>query len=164
MADVIIIPIGLAGLHSLRNKYESVVVTRIGSAMTGLAKIAQTALRSNTQGWSPSVNFTISGSFAQGQFTIGTDDLRYKWVDDGTRAHTIRARRAKVLRFTAGRTPKTSPGRFIIGSGNKFGATVFRVQVYNPGIRPRNISKRIQEVIEPQLQRAIDRAITETLG
>lgn len=164
MASVAIIPIGLAGLRSLQDKYQSRVSLRVGNAMTGLAKIARTALRSNTQGWSPAVNFTITGSFAQGQITVGTSDLRYKWVDEGTRPHVIRARRARALRFSAGRTPKTSPGRFIIGSGNKFGAIVFRVQVHNPGIRPRHISKRIQEVIDPQLQRAVDRAIAETLG
>lgn len=164
MADIAIIPIGVEGLRTLAAKYQTGVTARIGSAMTGLAKIAQKVLQSNTQGWNPPVNFSITGSFNQGQITVGTDDIRYKWVDDGTRRHVIRARRAKVLRFSSGYVPKTRPGSFIIGAGTRSGGMIYRASVNHPGIKARNISKRVQQVIDPQLERAVDRAIKEVLG
>lgn len=111
-----------------------------------------------SQTWKHQPSFTITSS--PGERIIGTSDEIYGYVDDGTRPHVIRPRRAKRLRFSPGGRAKTSPGQIRSGAGRKGSGVVFAKQVNHPGTKARNFSKAIAEkwrkLLPQQLQRAID--------
>ena len=97
-----------------------------------------------TQGWQHSVTFTITKQGADR--TITTDDEIWGYVDEGTPRHVITAKRARVLRFATGGTPKTQPGRITSGGGSKGGAVVFRPRVNHPGTKARLFSQQIAKL------------------
>ena len=81
---------------------------------------------------------------------VGTDDLIYKFVDEGTKEHDIFAgyytgkSNKRVLVFPGTFTAKTVPG--IIGSraGSKGGETVKRPFVHHPGTKARRFTEVIK--------------------
>lgn len=72
---------------------------------------------------------------------------KFVWLDFGTRAHTITARRARRLRFRAGGfKAKTKPG--VIGSSRgspASGPVVYKRSVRHPGTTARRFSETIQK-------------------
>jgi hypothetical protein len=91
--------------------------------------------------------------------TGGATDI-YGYVDKGTRAHKIIARRGKRLRFGSSFTPKTRPGFIGSQSGGSSGQ-VFRQSVNHPGSKARSFSKLIARKWQAQLQRFIEKRIRE---
>ena len=91
---------------------------------------------------------------------IATTDTIYGYVNDGTRPHIIVPRRARVLAFGTGGSPKTAPR--VIGSqpGSRGGKMVFTRRVNHPGTEARafdeTIAKKWQREAPQVLQRAID--------
>lgn len=102
--------------------------------------------------WDHSVKFEQVISLAGGgpQVLVGTDDLIYKFVDEGTKEHPIFAgyytgkSNKRVLAFPGTFTAKTVPG--IIGSraGSKGGETVKRPFVHHPGTKARRFTEVIK--------------------
>lgn len=86
--------------------------------------------------WKTPVQFDIIRKPWQRE--ISTSSKVYRFVNFGTGAHMIVARRAKVLAFGPGGSPKTMPNVLGSGSGSKGGATVFRPRVLHPGTEARN--------------------------
>ncbi len=74
---------------------------------------------------------------------VGTDDEIYGYVNDGTRAHIIKARRAPRLAFKTGFTPKTTPRQIGSRKGGVSGNLVRPKQVRHPGTKARKFSKTI---------------------
>jgi hypothetical protein len=120
------------------------------------AALVQRDMLSTTRTWEHKPRFDITVTRDKGDYivTAGTDDKIYGWVDAGTKAHVIKAKRSKYLAFSSGYTAKTRVG--IIGSreGGAFGETQFREQVRHPGFPGRkfiqNIQRRRQKTIEQE--------------
>ena len=81
-------------------------------------------------------------------FPTGTEKAvnRWEWTDEGTKPHTITARRAPSLRFQSGYTPRTSPKKFSSGASRRFGAWQRPVSIRHPGTRPRNWSVELSRI------------------
>ena len=75
--------------------------------------------------------------------TISTDDEIYFYIDEGTKAHIIKPRRAKRLGFRSGYKAKTRVG--VVGSraGGASGPFVTAKQVMHPGFPARKFAKTI---------------------
>jgi hypothetical protein len=67
----------------------------------------------------------------------------FRYVDEGTRPHTIVPRRRKRLAFSSKFGPKTRPGSLTSGGGSKGGVDTFVRFVAHPGSKPRNFTKNI---------------------
>jgi len=99
-----------------------------------------------TETWDTKVLFTLlTRMFSdRATFSITTTSDIYRYVTEGTKPHVIRPRRAKMLRFFTGGTPKTQPRVLKPGRGRK--ATkgpVFAKEVHHPGTEARNYTNRI---------------------
>lgn len=88
-----------------------------------LAPVRTGRLRSSIRAEPPRI-FSLRGSV-----TVGSDLEYAAFVNDGTKAHIIRPKRAKVLRFQVG------------------GRTVFARLVHHPGTKPRPfLDRALREV------------------
>lgn len=90
---------------------------------------------------------------------VGTDDEIFGYVDEGTKAHEIKPRYAKALRFNATFTPKTTPNKLKAGKGASGPPVVFSQGVQHPGNKPRNITKIIAARSYRRFVKALDSAI-----
>lgn len=94
---------------------------------------------------------------------VSTQDRIWRYVDEGTKAHIITPKMAKVLRFPGTYTAKTVPGVMTARAGGASGPDVFAKVVRHPGTKPRNFSKELTKRWQPRsakrLQQAIDRGI-----
>lgn len=127
------------------------------------AKLVERDLESTTRTWKHKPKFYTGVSEAGGDYAItaGTDDLRYKWINDGTKPHIIRPRRAPFLRFRVGGSPKTQPG--IIGSGPGSQGDQWRTAqfVQHPGITKRDFMRKIQERRQKTAEQEISQNIAK---
>lgn len=104
--------------------------------------------RSTTRTWKHKPKFDITITNQGGDYTIGagTDDPIYMWVSEGTKPHTIRAKRSPYLIFQGGYRAKTRVG--IIGSNeggrDPNGEWFRKKQVKHPGFKGRRFIKLIQ--------------------
>lgn len=79
--------------------------------------------------------------FPDGQMIAGTDDEIFGYVDEGTRPHIIRPRRAKALRFNTVFRAKTIPNQMTSRPGLSAPPVAHRLEVHHPGTKPRNLTK-----------------------
>lgn len=143
---------------------DTAVMSSINLRMFTVARAAKKALDDSVSDWSSPPEFQIRGSAQQGEVEIYTQDKRFFWVDGGTRPHLIRVRNKKVLAFRSGYTSKSKPNSLIRGSGQYSGGVVFRREVNHPGIKPRNIVKRIQEATQSRFRDQIQDAISKSVS
>jgi hypothetical protein len=144
-----------------------------GYLRNGMQKVGQLLLKEHqdaTSTWDPKVDFELKVGKIGLQTTeltaeVTTDDERYLFVDQGTRPHVIRPRKAKVLAFPTSYTPKTRPGEIGSGHGSKGGPTVYAQEVHHPGTKPRKfsegIAERSKDTVEGILQEAMQKAAEE---
>jgi len=92
---------------------------------------------------------------------VGTDDEIYGYVDEGTRAHVIVPRRAKVLKFKSGYVAKTAPGVIGSTSGGPTGGDVYSAGVIHPGTKAREFEKTIKEKRESWFKKQMEAAMRE---
>jgi hypothetical protein len=136
-----------------------------GAVKVGMRKAAEAVKKDfelTVKGWEHPAAFTI-GEQGDGSFVVGTDDQRWKWIDEGTPPHVIAPKRGKVLVFGVGGRPKTTPGRLTSGGGAKGNIVVIRPHVNHPGTKPRNftelIMKRWRRGVQPFVRAAIEEAL-----
>jgi len=118
-------------------------------------------LQSTVRTWKTKVVFDVTITEQNGNYSVvaGTDSDVYKYVDEGTRAHPIKPKRSKYLRFSSGYRAKTRPQ--IIGSqdGGRTGDDVFSKGVNHPGTKARQFTKvivsRRQKTVEQEVSQAI---------
>jgi hypothetical protein len=93
--------------------------------------------------------------------SVGTRSNIYKFVDKGTRPHTIRPKRAGgVLRFKAGGfKAKTKPGRIQSFKGSAGQKWISSKGVQHPGTEARGFSKDIGERMQKEITKEMKRAI-----
>lgn len=153
-------------LTAIKPKAKAIQFTRFAdAAKLGLRDAAEGALAdfaATTASWKTDVAFVIKAR-ADG-FDVGTDNAIYQYVDKGTRAHLIVARRAKRLRFAGGGfTAKTRPGFIGSQAGSSGGAPVFAQVVHHPGTTARGFSKLIAKKWQGRMQTLITKRIREAV-
>lgn len=111
------------------------------------ASLTQRDLQSTTRTWDhkPKFDITITQQGENYIIAVGTDNLIYLFVSEGTKPHIIAAKRSPYLIFQSGYRAKTRVG--IIGSqeGGAFGEMQFRKKVKHPGSKARKFIAKIQE-------------------
>jgi hypothetical protein len=114
-----------------------------------------------TKTWQRPVTFAIE-PVGEYDLAVGTNDEIWRYVDEGTKAHTITPR-GRFLRFSPGGTPKTRPGVLTSTSGRAGSGTVYARQVHHPGSAPRDFTGQIQKRwtrgVQPFIRAAIEEAL-----
>ncbi len=134
------------------------LATAVENALDGAALGAQADFDTTVATWKTSVDFVIvkTGDLSR---AVGTNSEIYGYVNDGTRAHVIIARRGKRLKFRAGYRAKTTPGDIGSTGGGASGPTVFAERVQHPGTTARKFDEVIQAKWENELPNLVQRAI-----
>lgn len=118
-----------------------------------------------TSDWETDVTFDARVEVQGGNIVIGIGPRRntkiWRYVDEGTRAHAIRAKRGKMLQFRGGYSSRTAPGRAHVGTGHAYGPLTYRGEVWHPGTEAREFTKSILRKWRPEIARAIREAIRE---
>lgn len=116
----------------------------------------------------PSFIMTRDLSHQPISFFVGTDNLTYKFVDEGTGtgreegggdSYPIFPVTAKALAYQQDFTPKTTPMSLTSTSGGKSGAMLIRNYVEHPGIEARKFTTTIREKWRPRFKKAMEEAI-----
>ncbi len=137
------------------------LITAVEEAMQEAADEGIALYEQCTSTWSKQPHFEATA--VKDGYIIGTDDEIFQYVDEGTPPHIITPKRAKVLAFGAGGTPKSQPG--VIGSrgGSRGSTKVFAHLVHHPGTEARNftelVHKRTQDVLPVILAQKIGGAL-----
>ena len=107
--------------------------------------------------WGP----TLQGSIMM--VSVSTDSGKYRYLDEGTKPHVIRPRRAKMLYFQWGGKgsyrSKTKAGVMTSFSGGPSGPMVLRKMVHHPGIEARYFAFGIARKRAPEIQQNIAAAM-----
>lgn len=136
-------------------------VQAIEKAVRNSAALTLRDLESTVKTWDTKVTFDVTITQSGNDYSVvaGTDSDVYKWVDSGTKPHTIKPKRSRYLRFLSGYRAKGRTG--IIGSraGGSYGDTVFSKGVNHPGFAGRRftilIAKRRQKTIVQEIAQEI---------
>ena len=96
-------------------------------------------------------------------YAVTTDDPIFHYVDQGTRPHTIRARRGGLHAFQSKFSPKTR--RRVLGSrqGSRSGSLVRPKEVRHPGTQAREFTQEIQKRRRNPFFNAMKKAHTKGL-
>lgn len=122
--------------------------------------------RSTVQTWEHAVNFRSRTEASGGNLVlyVYTADEIYRYVNDGTKPHIIKARNKPNLSVRMGFHPKTMPGRIQSGAGGYDGPVRFTPKVSHPGTVARNfaytISQKYGYVMYTTMLDAIRRSMT----
>lgn len=114
-----------------------------------------------TATWKTDVRWTVTVS-ANGVL-VRTDNQIWKFVDQGTRPHEIRAKAGKALRFAQGYTAKTRPGSIIARSGSPSGDDAFARSVQHPGTKARGFTTRLRAKWKEKWPKDMQAAITKAV-
>lgn len=95
------------------------------------------------------------------RFWVGTENEIYRYVSGGTRAHIIRPRRARFLRFQGTYTAKTAPGVIGSSSGGSSGDVIYSRGVRHPGTKARLFPEHIEKKWKRPLPKLINDAMRE---
>jgi hypothetical protein len=71
---------------------------------------------------------------------------KFLWLDEGVKAHIIKAKNAKTLVFPSIYKAGSTPGSLTTFKGSSSGPTVFVPMVMHPGITPRNFTKELVKI------------------
>ena len=122
--------------------------------------------RETTRTWKHKPKFEVLTAVDPNvEVLVGTDDAIYGYVNDGTKPHTIRPKRAKALRFQWGGKgsymAKTRPR--VIGSqpGGPRGPQVALPFVHHPGTEARNFDATIEKKWTPRFKRLCEAAMRQ---
>ncbi len=134
----------------------------VEAAMRENATKAVVELQATASTWTHKPSFEVVVT-SEG-VVVGTDHEIYEYVDQGTKPHTIRPRKAKRLKFMAGGSAKTSPGVIGSRSGQKGGqGPIYAMQVRHPGIAARGFTTKIAAKRQQELAELVNNAIRGVL-
>jgi hypothetical protein len=120
--------------------------------LTMTAREARRDFEMYVSNWRTVVKFLLSGRNGR---QIVTDNEVFGYVDAGTKAHTIRPRRAKTLAFKAVYRAKTKPGKLRSQHGGSSGPMVYSRLSKHPGTKARKIVKLVAEKYQKRLDERI---------
>lgn len=89
-----------------------------------------------------------------------TESTPFIWVDQGTKAHTQVAKNFPVMTFPSRNIPKTRPGQLQSFSSFSSG-WVSAKEVKNPGIKERDFTGEVVEILDEQIEIVFDRNFKE---
>lgn len=106
------------------------------------------------QGVGPTLAVTASGGPEKGV-------KKWMWIDEGTKRHRIKPKKAKYLRFTVPSSPKTQPRVIGSGTGSKGNKVIFmgKKGVMHPGTKPRKWTEIITQKWKPIYTARMNEAI-----
>jgi hypothetical protein len=120
-------------------------------------------LQSTVRTWEHKPAFTLVVHKTGQDYAIvaGTNDKIYGFVNTGTKAHPIQAKRSKYLAYSSGYRAKTRVG--IIGSqtGGAFGSTRFARSVKHPGFPGRKFILRIQRRRQVTMRQELEQSVAK---
>lgn len=125
------------------------------------------AFENTTSTWETDVKFTMRSTFTgtEAKIEVSTDNKIYGYVNEGTPAHIIRPRRARMLAFQTGYRAKTRPRSIASGPGGASGPMAYANVVHHPGTKAREFTKyvsvRYLDVLPVVIQQAITKAAKE---
>jgi hypothetical protein len=138
------------------------IQTHIRKAVNDTLTTIQKDFQRTTRTWKTSVIFVIHKSVVSGNTlsgSVGTDNKIYGYVNDGTRAHIIRPKRARALRFRTGYRAKTKYRVLSSSSGGAYGAYAYAQVVHHPGTKPREFDVTIADMRQRDFEKAVITAI-----
>lgn len=135
----------IASMKAARSALSAHVVTALGRASTLAASYAKitTLYRSRTGTLRSSIQHAVKSPITA-QTTANARHAR--WIEEGTKAHVIRPKRRRVLRF------------------EQNGVTRFARRVYHPGTKPRPFMQRARDRVEPFFDRLCREAVDRMFG
>lgn len=95
-------------------------------------------------------------------YAYGANRHIWFFVNDGTKPHIIRPKRAKFLKFRTGYSPRTARGGFG-GPGTSSGPWVSAAQVRHPGSAARNFTADISKRAAPRFRRETEKAFRKAI-
>lgn len=134
----------------------------ITSAVQKTANLTKRDYEATTRTWKHKPKFDVIIAEFGGDYlvTAGTDNLIYKWTDEGTKPHIIRPRRAAFLRFRVGGRAKTTPG--VIGSGPGAVGTDWRSAQFV--LHPGTTARRFTKIIQSRRQKTLEQEISQNIA
>lgn len=90
---------------------------------------------------------------------IATDSRIFKYVDQGTKPHIIKPRKAKVLAFNSIFKPQTKPNSLNSSAGRNSPPKIFTSLVHHPGTKARNFTRLVLKRSRNRFPKAVDKAI-----
>lgn len=118
-------------------------------------------LQAVTSTWKHKPKFVVTNRL--GFRTIATASKIFGYVDEGTRPHIIRPRKAKRLRFNAMFKAKSVPNRFVARQGASAPPVVFAMEVHHPGTKARGFTKLVANRSKKRVGRRFQSAITKAV-
>ena len=94
-----------------------------------------------------------------GRFQVSTDNEIYGYVDQGTKPHIIRPKRAQKLFFKSGYSAKTTPRVIGSNNGGANGPDVFANVVRHPGTKAREFAETLKEKYQKTFGKTMQRAM-----
>lgn len=138
------------------------LIRALRNGMSNAARDVVVDFKTTTATWKHQPNFKVT-EVSAAEWIISTDDSIWAMLDDGTKPHIIRPKRAKVLRFQWGGRgsykAKTRPGYLGSNKNSVLGPIVFRKQVRHPGTKARKWTDAAKVKWDRQLGDIIQRAI-----
>ena len=120
------------------------IMRAVRDEMLAIGRDVKDDLEATTRGWKHDVAFSIHTD--RSGVIVATDDDVWNMLDQGTRRHSIRPRRKRFLRFSAG------------------GRIVYTKHVNHPGTKPRRWSATIRDRYQRQIALRINEAIGGAIG
>lgn len=126
-----------------------------------VAKDIRKDFEKTTSTWKHKPKFEEVISLAGGgpSVLVGTDDEIYRYVNEGTKKHIIKPKKAKILRFPGTYSAKTRPGVIGSSAGGPSGDDVFAHAVMHPGTKARNFEKAISDKWDKTYKRRMEEAM-----
>lgn len=139
------------------------VIRALRNGMSNAARDVVADFKTTTATWKHQPEFKVT-EVSAAEWIISTDDKVWSMLDDGTKPHIIRPKRAKLLRFQWGGQgsykAKTKPGYLGSSKGKVSGPIVFRKQVRHPGTKPRKWTDAAKVKWDRELGDIVQRAIS----
>lgn len=140
------------------------IMRGVESGLDTAAGWVQSDFEQTTQSWDTKPEFSITTPKAFVR-DIGTDNIIYGYVNQGTPPHTFGPRTKRALRFTRPFAPKTQKNVIGAFGGNRGDEVIYAKMVNNPGILPREFDETIQRewIQANRLQQLIQEQIDNTI-
>ena len=140
------------------------VTAEVQKELENEAKYLEKQFKKTTRTWKHKPRFeSITAVTGQSmELLVGTEDVIYGWVNNGTKKHPITPRnKSGLLRFRKdGYKPKTRVGVVNSFAGRKAKPPLYSFkQVTHPGIKPRNFAANIARQREKTFVRKINNAV-----
>jgi len=113
--------------------------------------------------WNPPAKFVVRTQASTLQWILWcyTLDNRYRWTDQGTKPHIIRAKNAPMLVFKSGYRAKSKPKSLspVIGGGKASGSWISKKVVHHPGTTARDFTGQIKKRYWPLFKKEMEGAV-----